>query len=245
MSKVHLIMPMGGAGSRFFKDGYVMPKPLIEIKGKPFLYWATMSIKKYIDLEDITFVILQEHVDKFQIDKEILKYFPDAKFVILKEMFKEGPVLTCRAGVSNINDDKPIIFNDCDHCFKSTSFNAFCKDIDTNVDGALLTFKADDPKFSYLELDDNKNVIRTVEKEVISNDAICGAYYVRNKKIFLDSIEEYMNNCNYKELFVSGIYNIMIKNNLTVKNFELDFHITFGTPSEYEEAKERVEFEEF
>ena len=177
-NKVHLVMPMGGAGSRFSKNGYVMPKPLIEIKGKPFFYWSVMSIKKYINLEDLTFVVLQEHIDKFKID------------------------------------------------------------------GALLTFKADDPKYSYLQLDKNKNVIRTVEKEVISNDAICGAYYVKNKQIFLENVKEYIEKCNYKELFLSGIYNIMIKNGLIIKNFEVDFHIPFGTPEEYEDAKAKVEFEE-
>ena len=36
MKKLHLIMPMGGRGYRFFKDGYSMPKPLIELNGKPF-----------------------------------------------------------------------------------------------------------------------------------------------------------------------------------------------------------------
>ena len=55
MKKLDLIMPMGGAGSRFFKNGFVMPKPLIEINGKPFLYWATRSIEKYVELADITF----------------------------------------------------------------------------------------------------------------------------------------------------------------------------------------------
>lgn len=29
-------MPMAGAGSRFYKNGYTLPKPLIEIAGKPF-----------------------------------------------------------------------------------------------------------------------------------------------------------------------------------------------------------------
>ena len=38
MKKLHLIMPMGGRGYRFFKDGYSMPKPLIELNGKPFFY---------------------------------------------------------------------------------------------------------------------------------------------------------------------------------------------------------------
>ena len=109
--KIHLIMPMGGAGSRFFKNGYVIPKPLIEIQGRPFLYWSTMSILKYLDVEDITFVVLQEHIDKFNIDKVILKYFENAKIITLPKVLK-GAVLTCMKGVNEINDDKRQLFYD-------------------------------------------------------------------------------------------------------------------------------------
>lgn len=34
--KTHLIMPMAGAGSRFYKNGYIQPKPIIEIAERPF-----------------------------------------------------------------------------------------------------------------------------------------------------------------------------------------------------------------
>ena len=44
MPKLHLILPMAGRGSRFFENGFVCPKPLIEIAGKPFFYWAARSI---------------------------------------------------------------------------------------------------------------------------------------------------------------------------------------------------------
>ena len=63
--KIHLIMPMGGAGSRFTKNGYVMPKPLIEIHDKPFFFWATQSILKFVDVQDLTFVVLQEHITNY------------------------------------------------------------------------------------------------------------------------------------------------------------------------------------
>ena len=102
-NKVHLIMPMGGAGSRFTKNGFQIPKPLIEINNKPFLYWATKSITNFVDVLDITFVVLEEHVKNFNIDKEIKKYFKDANIVILKEMLN-GAVLTCIEGVKKIND---------------------------------------------------------------------------------------------------------------------------------------------
>ena len=61
MKKLHLIMPMGGRGYRFFKDGYSMPKPLIELNGKPFFYWSAQSVMKFVDVADISFVGLQEN----------------------------------------------------------------------------------------------------------------------------------------------------------------------------------------
>ena len=62
MSKLHLILPMAGRGSRFFENGFVCPKPLIEINGKPFFYWAARSVEKFVDCEDLTFVVLEEHI---------------------------------------------------------------------------------------------------------------------------------------------------------------------------------------
>ncbi len=243
MQKVHLIMPMGGAGSRFFKDGFVIPKPLIEIKDKPFLYWSTISITNFVDVLDVTFVVLKEHIDKFHIDKEILKYFPDAKIQVIPEILN-GAVLTCMEGIKGIDDDAPIIFNDCDHLFICQPFYDYCKEghFDT-FDGGLLTFKSTDPKYSFLELDEKGNVIRTVEKEAISDNAICGAYYFKNKDVFLQNAESYLKNCNYTEYFVSGVYNEMAKRKMAIANFICDEHLPFGTPDEYYEALKSDSFE--
>ena len=54
-------MPMGGGGTRFGNKGFDVPKPLIELQGKPFFYWATKSVEKFVDIEDLTFVVLQDH----------------------------------------------------------------------------------------------------------------------------------------------------------------------------------------
>ena len=114
----------------------------------------------------------------------------------------------------------------------------------SDIDGALLTFYSDEERYSYIVLDEKNNVIKTMEKKVISDKAICGAYYFKNKNIFKTSVDEYIDNCIYEEYFISGVYNIMIKNNLLVKYFPTDLHISFGTPEEYEEAK-KYDFKEF
>ena len=44
MTKFHLIIPMAGGGTRFREENFDLPKPLIEIKNKPFFYWAAQSL---------------------------------------------------------------------------------------------------------------------------------------------------------------------------------------------------------
>lgn len=237
-TKVHLIMPMGGRGSRFSNEGFDFPKPLIQIYNNPFFYWATKSISKFIDLASLDFVVLQEHVDKYSIDKEIIRYFPEARLHILPEVTK-GAVVTCLKGIEDIEDDLPIMFNDCDHLFKSNSLNAyFSEGIKKDIEGILLTFNSNEDKYSYVEKDINGNVIRTIEKEVISDEAICGCYYFSNTNVFKNAAEKYLKKCNYTEYFMSGVYNIMIEEGQCVRTMLTDFHVPFGVPDEYEVAKE-------
>lgn len=221
MKNLNLIMPMGGGGTRFGRSGFNMPKPLIEIYGKPFFYWATQSIAKFVHLENITFVVLKEHIEKFDIDEYIKKYYPNASIHIIPHVLN-GAVLTCMEGITNIPDNAPIIFNDCDHLFLSNAFYEFCREQELpNVDGALLTFKSDSEKYSYVAYNESGYVNKTVEKKVISNDAICGAYFFRNKIIFSSAVKKYLTKCSYTEYFISGVYNIMVEEGMTIKNFHL------------------------
>ena len=252
-SPLHLIMPMAGRGSRFSRDGFDIPKPLIEINGQPFFYWATRSIEKFIELSGITFVVLKEHVDGFFIDERIKEYFPDSRIIVLPDV-TEGAAVTCLKGLEGLPNCTPVIFNDCDHIFRSASFNEFAGKIEHTsaarieggeaasfsgcgipggIDGALLTFESDSPAYSYLEYNHDGLVKRTVEKQVVSHDAICGAYYFKSRAIYENACADYLIDCEYKEYFVSGVYNAMIKAGGTVSGFKTDFHIPFGIPEEY------------
>lgn len=235
----HLIQPMGGGGTRFCGT-QIMPKPLISLQDKPFFYWSTISLSRCENLSDITYVILQEHAEKFGLDKEIKKYFPKANIKYLEKMLN-GAVLTSIEGVQDIHDDLPIIFNDCDHAFVCHEFVEFLKN-NGEADGGLMTFKSNEPKFSYVRYDENNNIVGTIEKQVASNDAICGAYYFKNKNVFLKYASRYLKNCNYNEFFMSGVYNEMCKDNLKIVKFETDMLLSFGTPDEYMEIKDSPDF---
>lgn len=242
MKRIHLIMPMGGGGTRFGRR-FDLPKPLIELQDKPFFFWAAQSVMKYIETQDITFVVLREHVERYGIQDCILKYYPDAKIRIIPHVLN-GAVLTCLEGVEGIEDDCPILFNDCDHAFICDSFRDFCEaGRFEDVDGGLLTFQSSEPCYSYVRFDAEGQVSGTVEKEVASREAICGAYYFRNRQVFAGSTERYLKHCSYREFFVSGVYNEMLKTGGRVKTFPLETHLSFGSPEEYETVKsdERLE----
>lgn len=232
--KTHLIMPMGGAGSRFFKNGFMIPKPIIEIEGKPFFYWAVRSVEKFVDLQDITFVALKEHIENHNLADLIKKFFPDANIVVIPEVTR-GPVFTCLEGIKNIDDDSPVLFNDCDHMFKSSELNNLLMS-NKKIDGALITFESNVPHFSFVKYK-NGEIVGTVEKKMVSNHAICGAYYFNSASLFKRIASEYIEKCPYEETFLSGMYNIMCDKGMNVKDYLLDFHVEFGTPEEYESAK--------
>ena len=79
---------------------------------------------------------------------------------------------------------------------------------------------------------------------VVSNQAICGAYYFKNTETFKNTLDTYIKNCNYSELFVSGLYNVMLEQGKKIITFEVDKHIPYGTPAEYEIAKNSTFFKE-
>lgn len=241
--KPHLIIPMGGASSRFYNKGYIQPKPLIEIQEKPFLYWAAMSILKFTEVADLTFVVLRQHINEFQIDRVIKNHFPDAHIEIVENILP-GPVFTSLRGVEGISDNAPIIFNDCDHIFKCSAVNEVFHSGSIDFDGGLLIFESSEPQFSYVVYDDKQKIIGTVEKKALSRHAICGAYIFRSAGLFRNIAERYIGECPYNECFMSGLYSVMCSRGMTVKEYLLDFHVEFGTPEEYEEAKNSPYFME-
>jgi len=242
----HLIIPMAGRGSRFLNEK--LPKPLIEINSKPFFYWSAMSIFKFIKVKSIKFVVLREHVEDFFIDKFIFKYFPNASIVIIDDV-TPGAVFTGLEGIKEIHDDSPVIFNDCDHLFKSSELINYCNnynelnELNELYDAALVTFNSDKDKYSYLRINSLGEVVETKEKKVISNYAICGCYLFKNTTLFRKHAQEYIDDCEYDEFFMSGVYNKLINNNKKIANFITDFHLNFGDPDEYEDAKKSNKFD--
>lgn len=54
MSKINILIPAAGAGSRFAKEGYEKPKPFIDVLGKPMIVRVLENLK----VDDAHYIII-------------------------------------------------------------------------------------------------------------------------------------------------------------------------------------------
>ncbi len=226
-------MPMAGRGSRFAKQGIHEPKPLIPLFGRPFFWWATESVRRQTVVDELVYVVLQEHVDTFQIDKVIHRYYPDARIVVIPDV-TSGAAETACVGVNAVSGkDRVVAINDCDHAFRAPGLGAAVSQIQVDMDGALMCFHSNNPAYSYALVDEQGRVTGTVEKVVVSEHAIAGCYLFRCVAAFTQAFEAYKNTCEYDELFISGVFNRMVEQGARIGKVELADHVSFGTPAEF------------
>lgn len=231
-------MPMAGEGSRFMKEGWTIPKPLIKLHNIPLFMHAISSVAvEGINLK-YSFIVRQEHIDKYQIDRYIHKQLPEANiFAVLKTT--RGAVESCLMAESAIHPSEAVMVMDCDLEFYSQTFidNIRCilsQPIEEVNGGMLVSFSSDLPKYSYAEIDENNIVKRTAEKEVISNHALCGAYFFSSAVEFLKVAHQLLEDANFNksEFYVSLLYNYMLKAGDTVILCPMEKYCSYGTPEE-------------
>lgn len=231
-------MPMAGEGSRFLKEGWTTPKPLIQLHGKELFLRAIGSVKGDGIQMKYSFIVRQEHIDKYNIDKGIKAILPDANiFSVLKTT--RGAVETCLMAESAIADEDAVIVMDCDLEFRSKKFIEIIKGIllqtmeDANG-GALVSFESNEPRYSYAALDEDGLVTRTAEKEVISNHALCGAYFFSTGKRFKEIAHQLMDEPDFKkpEYYVSLLYNYLLAEGEKVQLAPMEEYYSYGTPEE-------------
>ena len=231
-------MSMAGEGSRFLKEGWTTPKPLIELNGQPLFKHAISSVTDKDIQMKYSFIVRQEHIDKYQIDKGIRSFLPEANlFSVVKTT--RGAVETCLIAENAIADDDAVIVMDCDLEFRSKKFMEIIKQIlnkpiEEATGGALVSFESNEPRYSYAALGEDGFVARTAEKEVISNHALCGAYFFASGRRFKQIAHLLLAEPAFTkpEYYVSLLFNYLLKDGEKVWLAPMEEYYSYGTPEE-------------
>lgn len=238
MRPLHIIMPMAGEGSRFLREGWTTPKPLIQLKDKCLFERAVGSVSDVNAPMKYSFIVRQEHIDNQHIDVLLKEVCPTANIFSVKQTTR-GAVETCLKAESAIAGEDAVLVMDCDLEFKSTGLVQFIRSVlELPVQkvngGALVSFESQDPRYSYAQVDADNRVLRTAEKEVISTHALCGAYFFSTARDFLSAAHRLLDEPVFTkpEFYVSLLYNYLLQDGQLVRLFSLEEYYSYGTPEE-------------
>ncbi len=231
----NLVVLMSGRGTRFAKNGYTTPKPLLEIDGAPMFVSAANSILNEHTPRKIIFTVLKEHIVNFSIDQVIRDYFPEASIVEFTELTR-GPLESLVASSHEFIEDIPVISTDCDHTFKNKAFMELLNsEINNEVDLVFPLFSSNNPSFSYA-VTDGTRVIEIAEKQMISTNAICSAYFIRSQKRLKDAFNQVLREID-GEMYLSALTKSYLRSNYRVFAFHSEEVKIHGTPDSFEHGE--------
>ena len=225
---LNIVIPMAGRGSRFANAGYVDPKPLIKVDGIEMIRLVIGNLKPSCEHRFI-FMCLQEHIDKYAVDKKLAEWCPGC-IVVPVENVTEGAACTVLLAERYIDNDDPLMIANSDQ-WVDIDINEYLKK-EENADGLIMTMKANDPKWSFVRFDDAGAVCEVVEKQVVSDEATVGIYNFAHGKDFVDYAHR-MIDADLRvngEFYVAPVYNQLIEKNgkIAIHNIGTDVDGMYG-----------------
>lgn len=239
---------MAGRGSRYATEGIQTPKPLVEVAGKPMLFWAIDGLLG-LKFSEIILIVLEAHEARYGISGLVNKYLESRylgnmdlgkvsiKLVTIQDV-TEGQLCTVLAAKSLIDNDEDVLIAASDTFIRGN----LKKDIaykPSNCAGIISVINLPGDQWSFARTDGEFRVVEVAEKIRISDHASNGLYYF-SKGADLVAFGESMIQNNERirgEFYVIPVYQKMIDAGKLVIISHADEMWDMGTP----EAKARFE----
>ena len=165
-----ILIPLGGTGERFKRNGYKLPKALINVFGEPIINYLLDSLTI---ADQLVYIPYNEEYKKYRFESRLKKRYPDVKFkfLCLTENTR-GAAETINIALKELDcSDCPILCLDGDNFYQTDIINLWSgKNIIFTVEN-----RSENPIYSYIKTEGNI-IIDIAEKEKISDYACTGAY---------------------------------------------------------------------
>lgn len=218
---LNIVIPMAGAGSRFASAGYTDPKPLIPVRTIPMIQLVINNLRP-TEAHRFIFICQQAHIEAYGLATKFHVWAPGCELIGLTAL-TEGAACTVLAAKELIDTDVPLMIANSDQ-YIDVNIDAYLGEMQrSRLDGLIMTMTANDPKWSYVGLDERNMVKRVVEKEVISDEATVGIYNFKKGRDFVAAAEEMIkkdmrvNN----EFYVAPVYNQIIEEGKNIGTYNI------------------------
>ena len=231
---MNIVIPAAGRGERFTAGGFTVPKPIIDVNGKPMLQAAVESLG--LDGQYI-FIVYDYENEEFnaRIKKAIYDSCKNPKIIKINYT-THGPAASALMAKELINNDESLVITNCDQIMKWSARQFHEATENRHIDGLVVTYDNSTPKNSYVKLDEFGWAEEFAEKKVISNYSLNGIHYWSKGKSFVDSAEAMINK-NIRvnnEFYISETYNqlIHVGYNIGIHHISAHQHCAIGTPED-------------
>jgi dTDP-glucose pyrophosphorylase len=229
------IIPMLGRSSRFFDEGYKLPKYQLEINKMTSFAYAISSFKRYFSADLFIFLVRSDYEAYEFVNNEVLISGIKNYKIKVVDYETEGQADTVSLSLEYMDNNEPIyIFN-----IDTYRDNYIKPDFVNICDGYLEVFKGNGDAWSFVLPSGQNRVIRTTEKDRISNLCSDGLYFFRNKKIYMNAFNSAKSNNKMvnDEYYIAPIYNELIRLGMDIRYDLIDINVLkfFGEPKEYQD----------
>jgi NDP-sugar pyrophosphorylase family protein len=227
-----VLIPMAGEGSRFIKEGYTFPKPLIDVDGKPMIQRVVENLD--FDCEYI-FLVRKRHVEEYSGLVDTLGQITNDRMkIVVVDGLTEGAACTALLAKEHINNNEDLLIANSDQYIEYEPENFKLLKNNMPVDSIVFSFNAVHPKWSFVKTNSRGYVTEVAEKKPISNIATCGIYWYRKGSDFVSYAEQMIkkdirvNN----EFYIAPVYNELINDGKTLVPFYVHKMHGLGTPED-------------
>ena len=203
-----LITAAGDSRQLFLSSGFPTPKSLVSPEGQAVLSHAINSYA--YDLTRTTVAINREEESEWSISTRILEQFPTVRILPVSSKVR-GAMATALIAL-DVSRDSPLIIAAGDSKVVGGISHHIDQFIEDDVDAATIAFRASEPRWSYLQINEAGGIERVAEKEVIGPLATTGVFFFRSLDDFMRSASwALVNNASNNGIFfVSTTLNYLI-----------------------------------
>lgn len=231
--KLNIVMPMAGLGSRFRQAGFKVPKPLIEVRGRPMYAWATESLPLEYSSR-LIFILLESQPEYPALKRDIgERYAKHQPVVLTVPELTAGQAVTVLRAKEYIAGNEPLLIHNADTAF-DIEHDWVERARAEKLDGALLVFPSREKRWSFAREGADGFVVEVREKEVVSPWASTGTYWFGRGDDFVRAAVARVNagRREASEFYVGPLYNDLIAHGARVRNFPIEKLYCFGTPED-------------
>jgi dTDP-glucose pyrophosphorylase len=242
---INILLPMAGKSPFFDSPQYYFPKPLVEISGTTMIQMVIDNLNMIDDDKQYIFVVNQVDCTKHHFD-DVLRLLTDNKSHIVRlEKETKGAACSALMAVDYIDNDTPLIIANSDQLIEEDLNDVMARFREQKADAGVICFENVHPRWSYVRLDEDDNVIETAEKRPLSRNAIAGFYYFTHGKDFVRAaMRSIQKDARVNELFyIAPTLNELVLEDMNIRHVKIDnskYH-TFYSPQKIHEYEQRKE----